>query len=184
VEATTKASTEQIEREIQELLDQEKFEPPEDFKEHALISDESIYEEAAEDPVAWWEKQAEALHWFDRWDDVLDESNAPFYKWFTGGKVNASYNCLDRHVEDGKGDKVAFHWRGEEGEERDVTYADLHRDVQKLANALKDQGIEKCDVVGIYLPMIPEVVVAMLACARIGAPHNLVFGGFSPDSVK
>src|SRR3954464_7119952 len=184
MEASTKASTEQIEQEIQELLDQETFDPPEDFAEHALISDESIYEEAAEDPVAWWEKQAEALHWFDRWDDVLDESNAPFYKWFTGGKVNASYNCLDRHVEDGKGDKVAFHWRGEEGEERDVTYEELLRDTKKLANALKDQGIEKGDVVGIYLPMIPEVVVAMLACARIGAPHNLVFGGFSPDSVK
>jgi len=184
MEASTKASTEQIEQEIQELLDQETFDPPEEFAEQALSSDESVYEEAAKDPVAWWEKQAEALHWFDRWDDVLDESTAPFYKWFTGGKTNASYNCLDRHVEDGKGDKVAFHWRGEEGEERDVTYADLHRDVQKLANALKDQGIEKGDVVGIYLPMIPEVVVAMLACARIGAPHNLVFGGFSPESVK
>src|SRR3954469_4204984 len=184
MESSTKASTEQLEQEIQELLDQETFDPPEDFKEHALISDESVYEEAAKDPVAWWEKQAEALHWFDRWDDALDESNGPFYKWFSGGKVNASYNCLDRHVEDGKGDKVAFHWRGEEGEERDVTYEELLRDTKKLANALKDQGIEKGDVVGIYLPMIPEVVVAMLACARIGAPHNLVFGGFSPDSVK
>jgi acetyl-CoA synthetase len=184
MEAGTKASTEQIEQEIQELLDQETFDPPEDFVEHALISDESVYEEAAKDPVAWWEKQAEALHWFDRWDTGLDDSNAPFYKWFTGGKINASYNCLDRHVEDGKGDKVAFHWRGEEGEERDVTYSELLRDTQKLANALKDQGIEKGDIVGIYLPMIPEVVVAMLACARIGAPHNLVFGGFSPDSVK
>ena len=108
----------------------------------------------------------------------------PFYKWFTGGKLNASYNCLDRHVEAGNGDRVAFHWRGEEGEERDVTYADLLRDVQRLANALKDRGIGQGDVVGIYLPMIPEVVVAMLACARIGAPHNVVFGGFSPDSVK
>ncbi len=100
-----------------------------------------------------------------------------------GGKLNASHNCLDRHVENGLGDRVAFHWRGEEGEERDVTYADLHRDVQRLANALKDRGIEKGDVVGIYLPMIPEVAVAMLACARIGAPHNVVFGGFSPGSV-
>jgi acetyl-CoA synthetase len=184
MEATTKASTEQIEQEIQDLLDQETFDPPEEFAQHALISDESTYEEAAEDPVAWWEKQADALDWSQHWDTGLDDSNAPFYKWFTGGKLNASYNCLDRHVENGKGDKVAFHWRGEEGEERDVTYADLHRDVQKLANALKDRGIGKEDVVGIYLPMIPEVVVAMLACARIGAPHNLVFGGFSPDSVK
>ena len=115
---------------------------------------------------------------------MLDESEAPFYKWFTGGKLNASHNCLDRHVEAGRGDRVAFHWRGEEGEERDVTYADLLRDVQRLANALKDRGIEQGDVVGIYLPMIPEVAVAMLACARIGAPHNVVFGGFSPEAVK
>ena len=115
---------------------------------------------------------------------MLDESEAPFYKWFTGGTLNASHNCLDRHVEAGNGDRVAFHWRGEEGEERDVTYADLLRDVQRLANALKERGIGKGDVVGIYLPMIPEVAVAMLACARIGAPHNVVFGGFSPGSVK
>src|SRR5213079_3558816 len=127
---------------------------------------------------------AEALHWETKWDQVLDWSNKPFAKWFVGGKLNVSYNCLDRHVEAGNGDKVAFHWRGEEGEERDVTYADLHRDVQRLANALKERGIGKGDVVGIYLPMIPEVVVAMLACARIGAPHNVVFGGFSPEAVR
>src|SRR2546421_9605107 len=116
--------------------------------------------------------------------ETLDDPTPPFYKWFTDGKLNASYNCLDRHVEAGNGDRVAFHWRGEEGEERDITYADLHRDVQRFANALKDHGIGKGDVVGIYLPMIPEVVVAMLACARIGAPHNVVFGGFSPESVR
>ena len=115
---------------------------------------------------------------------MLDDSNPPFFKWFADGKLNASYNCLDRHVEAGLGDRVAFHWRGEEGEERDVTYADLLRDTQRLANALKDRGVEAGDVVGIYLPMIPEVAVAMLACARIGAPHNVVFGGFSPDAVK
>ena len=108
----------------------------------------------------------------------------PFYRWFEGGKLNVSYNCLDRHVEAGNGDKVAFHWRGEEGEEREITYADLHRDVQRFANALRDRGIGKGDVVGIYLPMVPELAVAMLACARIGAPHNVVFGGFSPDAVK
>ena len=112
------------------------------------------------------------------------ESEAPFFKWFTGGKLNASHNALDRHVEAGRGDRVAYHWRGEEGEERDVTYADLLRDVKRLANVLKERGIEPGDVVGIYLPMIPEVAVAMLACARIGAPHNVVFGGFSPDAVK
>ncbi len=179
-----KLKPEDLEQELERLLDQETFDPPEEFKKNALVQDESVYEEAAKDPVAWWAEQAKALHWFNDWDTTLDDSNPPFYKWFQGGKTNASYNCLDRHIEDGKGDKVAFHWRGENGDEREVTYADLLRDTQKLANALKDHGIEKGDVVGIYLPMIPEVVVAMLACARIGAPHNLVFGGFSPDSVK
>jgi acetyl-CoA synthetase len=184
MEATTKPSPDQIERELAELLEQEIFEPPAAFREKALIADESVYEEAARDPQAWWAAQAEALDWFKPWDQVLDESDAPFFKWFVGGKLNASYNCLDRHVEAGQGDKVAFHWRGEEGEERDVTYADLLRDTKRLANVLKDRGVGPGDVVGIYLPMIPEVAVAMLACARIGAPHNVVFGGFSPDAVK
>jgi len=173
----------QLGRELEELLEQESFDPPEEFRKNALWNDPAVYEEAERDPVAWWEKQAAELHWFQKWDTTLDDSHPPFYKWFEGGKINASYNCLDRHVEEGRGDRVAFHWRGEEGEQRDVTYADLHRDVQRLANALKDRGVEPGDVVGIYLPMIPEVVVAMLACARIGAPHNVVFGGFSPGSV-
>jgi acetyl-CoA synthetase len=184
MEASTKPSSEQIEKEIGELLDQETFDPPNGFKDKALVADESVYEDAARDPQAWWAEQAKVLDWFEDWDEVLDESNAPFYKWFTGGKLNASHNCLDRHVEAGRGDRVAFHWRGEEGEERDVTYADLLRDTQRLANVLKERGIEPGDVVGIYLPMIPEVAVAMLACARVGAVHNVVFGGFSPDSVK
>ena len=114
----------------------------------------------------------------------LDDSNPPFFKWFADGKLNASHNCLDRHVDAGLGDRVAFYWRGEEGEEREVTYADLLRDTKRLANVLKERGVEAGDVVGIFLPMIPEVAVAMLACARIGAPHNVVFGGFSPDAVK
>jgi acetyl-CoA synthetase len=173
-----------LEQELGELLDQERFEPPEDFARDALIRDLSEHEAAAQDPTGWWAKQAEALHWFEKWDTVLDDTDAPFYKWFTGGKINASYNCLDRHVANGLGSRVAFHWRGEEGEERDVTYEELLRDVERLANALKDRGIEAGDVVGIYLPMIPEVAVAMLACARIGAPHNVVFGGFSPEAVK
>src|SRR4051795_2469906 len=173
-----------LERELEELLDQETFEPPEEFRQNALLTDESIYEKANKDPQAYWAEQARALHWFPDPQQVLDDSDPPFYKWFSDGKINASYNCLDRHVEAGRGDRVAFHWRGEEGEERDITYADLHGDVQRFANALKDHGIEAGDVVGIFLPMIPEVVVAMLACARIGAPHNLVFGGFSVDSVK
>src|SRR5918994_481299 len=185
MEGTTKASAEQIEQELAQLLDQEILEPPADFREKALIQDESVYEEAARDPQAWWAKQSEELlDWAQPWDTVLDESEPPFYKWFVGGKLNASHQALDRHVEAGRGDRVAFHWRGEEGEERDVTYAELLRDVKRLANVLKDRGIEPGDVVGIFLPMIPEVAVAMLACARIGAPHNVVFGGFSPESVK
>jgi acetyl-CoA synthetase len=185
MEAGSKASSEEIEQLLEGLIDQEIFEPPKEFTENALIQDESVYEEAAEDPPAWWAKQSkDLLHWHEDFDKALDDSNAPFYKWFAGGKLNASYNCLDRHVEDGKGDKVAFHWRGEGGEEKDVTYADLLRDTQKLANVLKERGVEPGDVVGIFLPMIPEVAVAMLACARIGAPHNVVFGGFSPESVR
>jgi acetyl-CoA synthetase len=185
MEATTQTKTgEALENELAELLDEETFEAPDDFAASALVSDDSLHEEAAADPVAYWERQARELDWFTEWDQALDDSNPPFYKWFTGGKLNASYNCLDRHVEAGNGDRVAYHWRGEEGEERDVTYADLLRDTQKLANVLKDRGVKAGDVVGIYLPMIPEVAVAMLACARIGAPHNVVFGGFSPEAVK
>jgi len=174
---------EQLERELAELLERESFDPPSEFAQNALLNDPGVYAEAAADPEAWWERHARDLHWFEPWDTVLDESNAPFYKWFEGGKINASYNCLDRHVEAGVGERVAFHWRGEEGEQRDVTYADLLAETQRLANALKDDGVRKGDVVGIYLPMIPEVVVAMLACARIGAIHNVVFGGFSPNAV-
>ncbi|HEY8002483.1 MAG TPA: acetate--CoA ligase [Solirubrobacterales bacterium] len=173
-----------LEDELGELLDQEIFEPPEQFRASALVSDESLHDEAARDPDAWWLKQTSALDWFAAPTQGLDDSGKPFYKWFADGKLNASYNCVDRHVEAGKGDRIAFHWHGEEGEEAEITYADLHRDVQRLANVLLDRGVEAGDVVGIYLPMIPEVVVAMLACARIGAPHNVVFGGFSPDAVK
>jgi acetyl-CoA synthetase len=183
----TRASTlnrEQLEHELESLLDVERFEPPDEFRAHALVSDRSVYEEANRDPERWWETRAAELDWFEPWSRVLDWSNPPFAKWFVGGKLNASVNCLDRHVEAGRGERIAYHWRGEEGEERDLTYADLLRDVKRLANVLKERGIRSGDVVGIYLPMIPELVVAMLACARIGAPHNVVFGGFSPDAVK
>jgi len=173
-----------LDHELAELLEVERFDPPAAFREHALLSDPAIYEEAEHDWKGWWERQARELHWFEPWDQVLDDSNPPFYKWFIGGKLNVSYNCLDRHVEAGHGDRVAYHWRGEEGEERDITYSDLLAEVQRFANALKDLGIGKGDVVGIYLGMIPEVAIAMLACARIGAPHNVVFGGFSPESVR
>src|SRR3954466_11223327 len=181
----TELKTEDLEKQLESMLDIEKFPPPDDFRKNALVTDESMYDEAADDLEGFWQRQAEELiDWAEKPTQALDESNAPFYKWFADGKLNASYNCLDRHVEAGNGDRVAFHWRGEEGEERDITYSELHADVQRFANALKDRGIEKGDVVGISLPMIPEVVVSMLACARIGAPHNVVFGGFSPDSVK
>jgi acetyl-CoA synthetase len=183
--ATHVIEAEQLERELAEELDIEKFPPPDEFRERALVKDWSLHDEAEQDFKGFWARQAsELLDWFTEPQQTLNDSEPPFYKWFEDGKLNASYNCLDRHVEAGNGERVAFHWRGEEGEERDITYAELLAEVQRFANALKDRGIGKGDVVGIYLPMIPEVVVAMLACARIGAPHNVVFGGFSPDAVK
>ncbi len=173
-----------LEAKLEQLMEQQWFEPPAEFVAEALITDMSEHEAAAADPVGWWEKQARALDWATRWEQALDDSKPPFYKWFSGGSLNVSYNCVDRHVEAGNGERVAFHWHGEEGGERTVTYNELLDQVQRAANALKARGIGPGDVVGIYLPMIPEVVVAMLACARIGAPHNVVFGGFSVDSVR
>jgi acetyl-CoA synthetase len=175
---------EALDRELAGLLGVERFDPPAHFRERALLSDPAVYEQAARDPQDWWASQAEELHWFKQWTSVLDESDPPFYKWFIGGRLNVSYNCLDRHVLAGRGDRVALHWRGEEGQQRDITYAELLAEVERFANALKDLGVRRGDVVGIYLPMIPEVVVSMLACARIGAPHNVVFGGFSAEAVR
>ena len=130
-----------LEQQLEELLDQETFPPPEEFARARRSSPtRRSTSEADEDYEGFWAEQAEALHWDQKWDQVLDWSDPPFAKWFVGGKLNVAYNCVDRHVEAGNGDRVAFHWRGEEGEERDVTYADLHRDVQKFANALKDRG--------------------------------------------
>jgi acetyl-CoA synthetase len=178
-------SEERLERELEELLSVESFEPPPEFRSAALLSDPSVYEEAAADPGAWWLRQAtELLDWVWEPSEALDESNPPFYRWFADGRLNASANCLDRHVAAGLGERVAYHWRGEEGEERDITYVELLAQVQRFANALRDRGIGRGDVVGIYLPMIPEVAVAMLACARIGAVHNVVFGGFSAEAVR
>ena len=163
----------------------ERFEPPADFREHAEWSDPAIYEEAAADPVAWWTARSkELLDWDVEPTVGLDDSNPPFYRWFEDGRLNASAQCLDRHVAAGNGGRVAYYWRGEEGERRDVTCAELLDSTQRFANALKDLGVAKRDVVGIYLPMIPEVAVAMLACARIGAIHNVVFGGFSAELVR
>ncbi len=174
----------ELDHELAKLLEVERFDPPAEFRAQALLNDPEVYERAERDPLAWWSEQAERLDWFQPWHTVLDDSNPPFYEWFLGGTLNVSYNCLDRHVQAGLGERVALHWRGEDGEERPITYAELLADVQRFANALKDQGVGKGDVVGIYLPMIPEVVVAMLACARIGAPHNVVFGGFSAEAVR
>src|SRR3984885_4389722 len=135
---TGTVSAEELEGKLEQLQDVETFDPPDEFREHALLSDPSVYEEAEKDWKGWGAKEAKELHWFKEPSEDLADSAPPFYKWFKDGKINASYNCVDRHVEAGNGDRVAFHWRGEEGEERDITYAELHRDVQKLANALKD----------------------------------------------
>ena len=175
---------EKLERRLEELLHQDRFAPASRFVADERVNDASLYAQAELDPDGFWAAQARTLAWAKPFTTVLDDSSPPFYKWFTDGTLNVSYNCVDRHVEAGHGNRVAYHWAGEEGEHRAITYAELHRDVQKLANGLKDLGVGKGDVVGIYLPMIPEVVVAMLACARIGAPHNVVFGGFAPEAVK
>ncbi|MGY1705944.1 acetate--CoA ligase [Geodermatophilus sp. SYSU D00697] len=142
-----------------------------------------VYEEASRDRLAFWAKQAGRLTWAQQWDDVLDWSNPPFAKWFVGGRLNVAYNCVDRHVEDGHGDQVAYHWEGEPGDTRTITYAQLKDEVCKAANALLELGVQAGDRVAIYMPMIPETVIAMLACARIGAVHMVVFGGFSADAL-
>jgi acetyl-CoA synthetase len=160
-----------------------KFEPPADLAANANVTADA-YETAKADRLAFWAEAAERLDWDTRWSEVLDWSNAPFAKWYVGGKLNAAYNCLDRHVEAGRGDKVAYHWVGEpEGDTRDITYAELKDEVCRAANTLIDLGVKTGDRVAIYMPMIPETVVAMLACARIGAPHTVVFGGFSSQAL-
>jgi acetyl-CoA synthetase len=172
------------EKDLEVLLKTEdRFPPPPEFAEQANANDPAIYDEAEADFEAWWEKWAKELDWLEPWQTVL-EWNPPWAKWFKEGKLNVSHNCLDRHVEAGKGDKVAYHWIGENDERRDVTYAELLETTQRFANVLKDLGVEKGDVVGIYMPMIPETPASMLACARIGATHNVVFGGFSAEAVK
>ncbi|MBN1869763.1 MAG: acetate--CoA ligase [Candidatus Omnitrophica bacterium] len=169
---------------VRTLLEENRiFYPSPEFKKNANVKDESIYQEAAKDREAFWGKYANDLDWFKKWDKVLDWK-LPFAKWFVGGKLNASYNCLDRHVKAGKGGKTAILWEGEEGEERKLTYDDIYKVVNKLANAVKKLGVAKGDRVAIYMPMIPEAAIAMLACARIGAIHTVVFGGFSADSLK
>jgi acetyl-CoA synthetase len=165
------------------LHENRRFEPPAELAAHANVTAEA-YTRAADDRLAYWATQAERLHWHKRWDQVMDWSNPPFAKWFVGGQLNIAYNCLDRHVEAGRGDKVAIHWEGEPGDTRSLTYSDLHKAVSQAANALTELGIKAKDRVAIYLPMIPEAAVAMLACARIGATHSVVFGGFSVESLS
>ena len=160
------------------------FPPSESFKNDALVVDAEIYDEANVDFEGFWARQAaDLLDWYEDWDTILDW-DLPFAKWFIGGKLNASYNCLDRHVESGHGDQVAYHWEGEPGDTRTITYAQLLDDVCRLANALKELGVGKGDRVNIYLGMVPELPTALLACSRIGAPHSVVFGGFSSDSLR
>ncbi|MEI6041787.1 MAG: acetate--CoA ligase, partial [Actinomycetes bacterium] len=157
------------------------FPPSPEFVAQANAKPE-LFDAAKKDRLKFWADQADALHWDKKWDQVLDWQS-PFAKWFVGGKLNASYNCLDRHVVEGRGDRVAFHFEGEPGDTRTITYAQMLHDVKKAANALIELGIKAGDRVAIYLPMIPEAAVAMLACARIGAAHSVVFGGFSADSL-
>jgi len=157
------------------------FPPPETFIKNANAKSD-IYHEANKDRLAFWEKQANRLHWDKKWSQVVDWQ-LPFAKWFIGGKLNASYNCLDRHVLEGRGDRVAFHFEGEPGDTRTITYAQLLSEVCKTTNALIELGIKQGDRVAIYMPMIPEAAIAMLACARLGAMHSVIFGGFSVDSL-
>ncbi|HEX2389349.1 MAG TPA: acetate--CoA ligase [Solirubrobacterales bacterium] len=165
------------------LRTEQTFPPPPEFAAQANASDPGVYERAAADPEAWWGSWAEKLEWIEPFDEILDWSEPPFAKWFTGGKLNVSANCLDRHVAAGDGERVAYFWEGEDGTRKEITYAWLLEQTQRAANGLKSLGIGKGDVVGIYLPMVPEAAVAMLACTRIGAIHNVVFGGFSAGSV-
>jgi acetyl-CoA synthetase len=165
------------------LLEDRTFPPPKSFVDDTLVASPFMYDEANEDYEGFWARQAaDLLDWDEDWHTIL-EWDLPFAKWFVGGKLNVCHNAVDRHVLAGKGDKVAYHWEGEPGDTRTITYADLHADVQRFANVLKGLGVQKGDRIAIYMPMIPELPVAMLACARIGAPHSVVFGGFSPDSL-
>ncbi|MCW4031866.1 MAG: acetate--CoA ligase [Candidatus Bathyarchaeota archaeon] len=169
---------------IETLLKENRlFRPPKSFKSSAHIKSEKIYEEAEKDFEGFWEKAAENLNWSRKWERTL-EWKPPFAKWFLGGKINASYNCLDRHLKNWRKNKAAIIWEGEPGDWCVYTYNDLYREVNKFSNVLKSLGVKKGDRVTIYLPMIPEMVIAVLACARIGAPHSVVFGGFSADSLS
>ena len=164
------------------LTEDRRFSPSEDFRTRAVVSDADIYERANTDRESYWVEWAEQLDWFRRWDSVL-EWQPPHAKWFVGGKLNVAYNCLDRHLNSSRSDQAALIWEGEPGDTRTYTYAQLHDAVCRFSNALKNLGVTRGDRVTIYLPMIPEAAIAMLACVRIGAIHSVVFGGFSPESL-
>ncbi len=169
---------------IEALLQEDRtFPPTDEFRRQANISDPGVYEEARRDPEAFWARFAEELHWFKKWDQVL-EWKPPHAKWFLGGKLNLSYNCLDRHLTSARRNKAAIIWEGEPGDWKVYTYRDLYREVCRFANGLKSLGVKKGDRVTLYLPMVPELPIAMLACARIGAPHSVIFGGFSAESIR
>ena len=170
---------------IEEFLFEDRtFPPPDGFKERSLVAGTFLYDEANEDDQGFWARQAaDLLDWYEDWHTICDWQ-PPFAKWFVGGKLNVCHNAVDRHVVAGHGDQVAYHWEGEPGDTRTITYGDLHREVQKAANALKALGVQKGDRVAVYMPMIPELPIAMLACARIGAVHSVVFGGFSAEAVR
>lgn len=165
-----------------------KFIPQEGFSKGAHINGmeayRQLYAKSIESPETFWAEAAEELHWFKKWDTVLNSTEAPFFKWFEGSETNLSYNCLDRHVAEGKGDKIAIHWEGEPGDVRTLTYAELLKEVSRCANGMRKLGIGKGDRVAIYLPMVPELAISLLACARIGAVHSVVFAGFSADSIR
>ena len=171
-------------RTIDALLSEDRvFEPPAGFRDRAVVRDPGVYDEANRDFEAFWAEQARELTWTRPWDTVMDW-DPPWVTWFAGGQLNASVNCLDRHVDAGGGDKVAFYWEGEPGDTRVLTYRELLDEVCRLANALRSLGVGKGDRVNIYLGMVPELPIAMLACARIGAPHSVVFGGFSAEALR
>jgi acetyl-CoA synthetase len=165
------------------LTENRKFPPPSDFARNAHVNDTTLYARATRDPEAFWASQAEELEWFKKWDKVLDWA-PPHAKWFIGGKINVSVNCIDRHIETSRRNKAALIWEGEPGDRRTLTYWDLYVEVQKFANVLLSLGVKRGDRVAIYMPLVPEVAIAMLACTRIGAIHSVVFGGFSPDSLR
>lgn len=164
------------------LKEKEQYPPSDDFRRRALVKDDAVYAQAAKDPEGFWARQAEQYHWIRKWDKVL-EWDAPFAKWFVGGKINVSENCLDRQVHSERRNKAAIVWEGEPGDKKVFTYYQLWREVNKFANVLKSLGVKRGDRVTIYMPMIPELPIAMLACARIGAPHSVIFGGFSSKAI-